>query len=517
MNSKHNIILTGMPGAGKTYIGEKLAEKLTDFVFVDTDSLIEKKLNTSIADIFRQKGEEYFRKIETDVIKEVLKNNSNQIIATGGGAFNQNNIDVLKQNGVVFYLKASVNLLYERVKNENKRPLLMESDDVKLKLSKLLNDREENYLKAHSTILQENFETDDMVNYIIEKYNSMKDVIDILSYPVFVNSDDFATLKAKISEYIKGKSFIVIDEQVEKLYGKEFKFAPKFVLKEGESQKNIKNYIKIIDFASKNKIERGDTLIAIGGGVTGDISGFAAATYLRGINLIHIPTTLLACVDSSIGGKTGINSDYGKNLIGAFHQPNAVFCNLKFLKTLDDRQFKTGLAEVLKYAFIEHSCKPDKDFKLFELLENSSNRVLDRDMQIIEEIIKICVELKETVVFQDEKENNLRRILNFGHTYGHVLEKLSEYKISHGEAVADGMVFAFNLALKNRVISKEYYDRAVSLLKAYGLYKEPQKLTKKALKIMEHDKKIKDGKVNFILPCYPKTVDIVKIVPQELI
>lgn len=263
MSDKHNIILTGMPGAGKTYIGEKLSEKLSDFVFVDTDNLIEQKLNMSIPQIFKTKGEEFFRKTETEVIKNVLKSSSNQIIAIGGGAFNKNNIDILKQNGVVFYLKASINLLYERVKNENKRPLLMDTDDVKLKLSKLLNDRENNYKKAHYTIAQEDFETDEIVDFIIEKYKSLKNSIDILSYPVFVNSDDFDAMVKNIKEYVKGNAFIVIDEKVEKLYGKELNFAPKFVLKEGETQKNIKNYVKIIDFASKNKIERGDTLVAI--------------------------------------------------------------------------------------------------------------------------------------------------------------------------------------------------------------------------------------------------------------
>ncbi len=512
MNKKHNIILTGMPGAGKTYIGEKLAEKLSDFTFVDTDMLVEQKLNMPIVKVFQEKGEEFFRIIETEVIKDVLNNKNNQIISIGGGAFNKNNIEILKQNGVVFYLQAPINLLYERIKNEGKRPLLMNTD-MKLKLSKLLNERESYYRQAHYTIVQENFETDEMVQFITDKYENLKDSIDILSYPVFVNTTDINS--QKIQEYVKGKSLIVIDENVEKLYGKKLNFAPKFILKSGENQKNIKNYEKIIDFASKNNIERGDTLIAIGGGVTGDISGFAAATYLRGINLIHVPTTLLACVDSSIGGKTGINSDYGKNLIGAFYQPIAVFCNLNFLKTLDDKQFKTGLAEVLKYAFIEYSCKSAQG--LFELLENSVQRVFNRDYQIIEEIIKICVEIKETVVKQDECENNLRQVLNFGHTYGHVLEKTSDYKISHGEAVAQGMVFAFKLALDRRMISKEYYERSMNLLKAYGLYSEPKKLSKKEIKVMEHDKKVHDGKVNFILPYFPKAVEIVKIEPKELL
>ena len=514
MDKKRNIILVGMPGAGKTYIGEKLSQKLQRFKFIDTDALIEQRTGMSIVDIFEKHGEEKFRQEESQTIQEILSQNSNSIIAVGGGAFNSNNIDILKQNGVVFYLKASVNLLYERVKNESTRPLLLNTDNVKYKLAKLLEDREDNFKKANFTISQEDYTTEGLLDFIIKKYNVFRNTIDILSYPVFVSSDEFDY--KRVLEYVKGKSFIVIDERVNKLHGHNFEFAPKFVLKEGENQKNIKNYLKIIDFASKNKIERNDTLIAVGGGVTGDISGFAAATYMRGINLIHIPTTLLACVDSSIGGKTAINSDFGKNLIGAFYQPIGVFSNLNFLKTLDDKQFKIGLSEVLKYAFIENSCKASRSFSLFEILEHNVERILNRDFDIIEEIIRICIELKETVVLKDEKENGLRQILNFGHTYAHAAEKISNYKISHGQAVAQGMVFAFNLAYKKRLISEEYFNKSISLIKNFKIYSQPQKINKKMIEIMEHDKKIRDGKVNFILPYYPKSVDIVKIDPNDL-
>lgn len=517
MNKKNNIILVGMPGGGKTYYGIKLAQKLDNFTFVDTDDLIEKRLDMSIREMFEKFGEEAFRREESYVIKELLKESSNKIIAVGGGAFNSRNIEILKQHGVVFYLKASINLIYERVKNSSSRPLLMDTDDVKSKLVKLLNEREKYYEQANYTIEQDKYNTEDLLNLITQKFYALKDCIDILSYPVFVNSDDLSTLKENILANVTGKYITVIDENVEKLYGKELDLNPKFVLKHGEKQKNIKNYVKIIDFASQNKLERGDTIVAIGGGVVGDISGFAAATYLRGIHVIHVPTTLLACVDSSIGGKTGINSDYGKNLIGAFYQPDAVFCNLNFLKTLDDKQFKTGLAEVLKYAFIENTCKASTQYNLFEILEHNVEKVMNREFDVIKDIIKICIELKETVVKKDEKESKLRQILNFGHTLGHALEKTSNYKLTHGEAVAQGMVFAFEQALNKRIIGKSYFDDSMKLLKSYKIYTHPPKLDKKIIDVMKYDKKVKDGKINFVLPFYPKAVEIVKVEPEKLL
>ena len=174
------------------------------------------------------------------------------------------------------------------------------------------------------------------------------------TYPIYITNSKIT--KDNITEIINNRKYIVIiSERVEKLYGKMLNFENKFVLKDGEKNKNIKNYEKILDFCFKNKLSRNDVIVAIGGGVVGDIAGFVASTYMRGINIIQVPTTLLACVDSSVGGKTAINNKYGKNLVGAFYQPEAVVINTNFLTTLSDRDFKTGLGEVVKYGFIEKS------------------------------------------------------------------------------------------------------------------------------------------------------------------
>ncbi|MDD3435635.1 MAG: 3-dehydroquinate synthase [Candidatus Gastranaerophilales bacterium] len=340
------------------------------------------------------------------------------------------------------------------------------------------------------------------------------------SYPVFIDFEPIENLENKVFACTNAnKILIVINEKVNKLYGKKLniKNSIKFVLKDGEHRKNFKNYKRILDFALKNKLERKDAIVAIGGGVVGDIAGFVAATYLRGIDFIQIPTTLLACVDSSVGGKVAINTDYGKNLVGAFYQPKAVFCNLNFLKTLDKRHFKTGLAEVVKYAFIEAAATSllagevwgEGYLNFFDFLMNNSDKILARNEEILAEIIEISLKIKASIVEKDEKEQGLRKILNFGHTYGHAVEKITNYKkYTHGEAVAIGMVFAINLAFKKGLISEEYKNEGLELIKKYNLVKKmPEFNEKRMIELMKADKKVKDGKINFILPSSKSFVD----------
>ncbi len=312
------------------------------------------------------------------------------------------------------------------------------------------------------------------------------------TYPIFISDDNIEKIQENVFAYTNAnKILVIISEKVNKLYGKKlnFKNSVKFILKDGEKQKNFKNYQRILDFALKNKLERKDAIVAIGGGVVGDIAGFAAATYLRGIDFIQIPTTLLACVDSSVGGKVAINTVFGKNMVGAFHQPKAVFCNLNFLKTLDERQFKTGLAEIIKYAFICGNC--NENYEFFEFLKENSNKILSRNEEILAEVIRLSLEMKSYVVMKDEKESNLRKILNFGHTYGHAVEKITNYKkYTHGEAVAIGMIFALNLAFKKDLVSEEYKNEGLELINKYGLIEKiPKFNSKKMIKFMRSDKK----------------------------
>ncbi len=340
------------------------------------------------------------------------------------------------------------------------------------------------------------------------------------NYPIFIEDEDILLLKEKILTYVEGKKYlVVISQKVEKLYGKILGFAKEnvYVLKDGEKEKNFNNYKKITERALQMKLTRKDAIIAIGGGVVGDLAGFVSSTYMRGIDFIQVPTTLLACVDSSVGGKVAIDTDYGKNLVGAFYQPKAVFINPNFLKTLDDRQFKTGLGEVVKYSFIEKSCKCDEDLNLTNFLSENVEKIINRDERVLSKLIEICVKLKISVVEKDEKESGLRRILNFGHTYGHAIEKITKYKkFTHGEAIVAGMKYAFNLAIKRNLIDKNYKFFAEDVIKKFNFVEIPEFDREKMIELMQLDKKACNEKIVFILPTDYSTVEAFELNSEDL-
>lgn len=339
-------------------------------------------------------------------------------------------------------------------------------------------------------------------------------------YTIHINNKDISLLKSGVLESINNKNYIVvISQKVYTLYGEILDF-PKdkiFILKDGEKEKNFKNYAKILDFALKNKLKREDAIIAIGGGVVGDISGFCASTYMRGIKFIQIPTTLLACTDSSVGGKTAINSEYGKNLIGSFYQPHEVFINVNFLKTLDKKQYDSGLGEVLKYALIEKSCECNEELHLMNFLTENNKKILDRDIITLRELIEICIKLKISVVNKDEKEKGLRRILNYGHTYAHALENITHYKkYTHGESVVYGILYALNIAIKLGKIDKEYKFLCEDLILKYGFKQIPKYDNNKIIKIMETDKKADNDKINYILPSGYASVECIPLTSEQI-
>ncbi len=339
--------------------------------------------------------------------------------------------------------------------------------------------------------------------------------------PIIINDNDISALSEEVFNVIgKNNGLAVVSEKVFKLYGNFLKLPKEriFILKDGEKEKTFKTCQKILDKALKLKLTRKDYIIAVGGGVCGDIAGFAASIYMRGIHLIQIPTTLLACVDSSVGGKTGVDTRFGKNLIGSFYQPDCVFINTNFLKTLDERQFKTGLGEVVKYAFIEKSCGCDEEFNLINYLSLNSDKILARSNKILEELIRICVSLKISVVEKDEHESGLRKILNFGHTYAHAVEKLTNYKkYTHGEAVVKGIEFAFEFAHKRGEILESYKFVAEDLIKKYNFKKIPDLDIRKVLLTMKLDKKAESDGIVFILPSDCALVKELKTVDNEIL
>jgi 3-dehydroquinate synthase len=283
----------------------------------------------------------------------------------------------------------------------------------------------------------------------------------------------------------------------------------------GERYKTLNSIQKIYDIALDNRLERSSTMVALGGGVVGDMTGFAAATWLRGINVVQIPTSLLAMVDSAIGGKTGVNHPHGKNLVGAFHQPSFVLIDPEVLKTLPAREFRAGMAEVIKYGVIW-------DAELFTQLEASKHldqlRYVKSDL--INYILTHSCQAKADFVSKDEKESGLRAILNYGHTIGHAVESLTNYRLfKHGEAVGTGMIAAGEIAVKLGLWQKADTERQNALIKKSGLPTQlPAGLDIQAIiDALQLDKKVKSGKVRFVLPTQIGEVKVTDEVPTDII
>ena len=266
------------------------------------------------------------------------------------------------------------------------------------------------------------------------------------------------------------------------------------VLPDGEQHKTLETYARVIDHLMSRRHNRSTTLIALGGGVIGDITGFVAATYQRGVALIQVPTTLLALVDSSVGGKTAVNHPHGKNMIGAFYQPRLVLADLAMLDSLPDREYLAGIAEVIKYGVI-------RDAEFFRWLERNVDRLLGRDADALNHAVLTSCAIKADVVASDEREDGIRAILNFGHTFGHAIETLTRYEYLHGESVAIGMVMAADLSMRTGMLSSIEAGRIKALVAAFGLpVAPPGNVTAEAMRMsMGMDKKVVDGRLRLIL------------------
>jgi|TARA_B100001540_G_scaffold299654_1_gene304356 3-dehydroquinate synthase len=320
------------------------------------------------------------------------------------------------------------------------------------------------------------------------------------SYPIYIGAG--ISLKDELySKHINAnKIALITNEEIADLYLSEISqtltlFDLKvLVLPEGESEKNLETVQKAVEFLSDNEIDRKASIIALGGGVVGDITGFVASSYMRGINFLQVPTTLLAQVDSSVGGKTGVNTKKGKNLIGAFYQPSAVIADTRFLKTLEPQRFSEGLAEVIKYGLI-------RDLDFFEWLEVNTSKILALEPKVMTHLIERCCQIKAEIVSEDEREGSVRAILNFGHTFGHAIESLTDYSVySHGEAVAMGMVMASNMSHKMDMLSSEDKKRITNLIKSMNLPTNKPDLDKNDFfESMRRDKKTQDGQIRLIL------------------
>ncbi|NNC97932.1 MAG: 3-dehydroquinate synthase [Gammaproteobacteria bacterium] len=477
MPDNSNIILVGPMGAGKSAVGKLLASRLSR-QFHDTDHNIVARTGVDISYIFEKEGEEGFRKRETEVIGQ-LCSKSNVLISTGGGSVvKPENRKIIAESGYVIYLHASVAQQARRTKKKDNRPLLR-SDDPKKILARLMQEREFLYRDVADLVIQtDGQKVPKVVESILnamEKVNTKKPDSSQTNISVSTKSrkynatvincefeDDQALAKLAAEPLV-----VVTDENLDKVYREKIEPllnpAAWLVVPASESSKSFDHYQWLLNELLALGVKRDTTLVGLGGGVVGDLTGFVAATFMRGMRLVHIPTSLLAMVDSSIGGKTGINMPQGKNLIGSIYQPFGVLCNLRFLKTLPEREYISGLAEVVKYGLIY-------DIDLLELLEQNCDSIRMRDLAVLSKIVQRCIAIKAEIVEKDEQDHGLRMLLNFGHTFGHAIEALQEYSgFKHGEAVAIGMCMAADLSSELGHLKQSELSRVKRIISSLGL------------------------------------------------
>lgn len=321
-------------------------------------------------------------------------------------------------------------------------------------------------------------------------------------YPIFLE-ESFAGLPAVLHsiQALGRKICLVTDSNVAPLYAGEVKgllekegfFCVSFSFPAGEGSKNLDTVSALYDFLIHHSFDRNDILLALGGGVTGDLTGFAAATYLRGIRFIGMPTSLLSMVDSSIGGKTGVDYKAYKNMVGAFYQPTAVYINISTLEKLPEREYLAGMGEVVK-----HGCILDRQY--YQFLEENVDKVLAKEPSIVKEMVYQSLCIKRGVVERDPKEKGERALLNFGHTIGHAVEKLNHFKYLHGECVSVGMVAAAELSVIKGTLQREAADKLKHLLARYGMLTAVSELDKEEFFAVCHrDKKADGTKIKFVL------------------
>lgn len=546
-----SIVLVGLMGSGKTSTGRRLAQRL-GLDFVDADAEIEAAAGMSISEIFARHGEPYFRDGERRVVARLLDAGP-CVIATGGGAFlNQETRDRIAAHGVSIWLKADLDVLWRRVRKRSHRPLL-QGPEAEKTLKMLLEERYPIYARADITVMSRESPHEATVEEMIagiefflrfspepatppspksmtyldsttastsfapspraEAAALRRALVEVnlgaRSYEILIGPGLIEEAGSRIAGLAPGAACaIVTDANVAKLHlaalEKSLDAAGirhvRAIVAAGEESKSFGVFAEISEALIEAKLERGDLILAFGGGVVGDLAGFVAATLRRGMRFVQIPTTLLAQVDSSVGGKTGIDSKHGKNLVGAFHQPSLVLADTQTLETLPEREFRAGYSEVVKYGLIG-------DAAFFRWLEDNWRAVFAGGDARVHAIATSCA-AKAAIVGRDETEQGDRALLNLGHTFGHALERLAHYDGSllvHGEGVAVGMALAFRFSARTGLCALEDQARVEAhltnvglptrLADIKGLASDPDQL----IEAMRQDKKVERGSLTFIL------------------
>jgi shikimate kinase/3-dehydroquinate synthase len=534
-----SIVLVGMMGSGKTSIGQRLAQRLA-MPFKDADAeIVAAAAGMSIPDIFAKYGEAHFRDCERRVIARLLAAEP-CVLATGGGAFmDETTRDRIKERGVSVWFDAAHDVLLRRVRRKGDRPLLQTSDPAAV-LRRLMDERYPVYRQADIAVLSRDVAHEVMVEETLTALyawatggSDSSDTTGLTrfltsrpppcavepqtvpvglgdrAYDIVIGAGLLEQAGDHITRVAPGAACaIVTDANVARLQLPVLRHSLEsrgirtvsIVVEPGEGSKSFPVFQRVCEEILEARIERRDAVVALGGGVVGDLAGFAAASVRRGSRFIQVPTTLLAQVDSSVGGKTGINTTQGKNLVGAFYQPSLVLADVDALVTLPMREFRAGYAEVVKYGLID-------DRYFFEWLENSASAVFaDRAARI--EAISVSCRSKAKIVARDETEQGDRALLNLGHTFGHAFERLVHYdsdRLVHGEGIAIGLVCALRFSARLGLCSEQDGERVERHLARVGLPTRIREIpgwrddADAVLDAMFQDKKVERGALTFIL------------------
>jgi len=535
------VVLVGLSGTGKSSVGREVATRL-EWDLIDTDREIEHRTGQSIPDIFHRDGEPAFRELEHSVLRDALLR-ERSVIATGGGAVVDPGIWSIELLGspetLVIWLDADPVTLVGRLRAQSTeegaaadRPLLADGDPV-TRITSMRANRIDSYSRSDlaldvsgQTVLAIAADVAELVRFGRCEEVQFNLNVDTAQSTIHVGLGSRFRAGTLIQTRwpMAKRIWVVVDANLEPHVQTEIEslrtstaipvvVAP---VAAGESSKSMEGLEQLYDRMLAGGVERDDVVIAMGGGMVGDLAGFAAATVLRGISLVQMPSTLLSMVDSSVGGKTGINHSTGKNLIGAFYQPSEVVIDPVLLRSLPERERRSGWAEIIKHAIIEASTPGGAPPMLWGVLERNVTALGNIENPITPWVIRRNVSLKASVVEADEREAGIRSILNFGHTIGHGIEAAG-YALLHGEAVAVGMCAGLFIARELDLIDGTFESRIVSLIEAFGLPVRADVDPHLVHQKMARDKKKLAGKQGWVLPVRSGGVTISTDVPAELV
>lgn len=525
MSADSNIIITGFMGTGKSTVGPRVAAALGR-PFVDLDALIVERSGRSIPQIFAEDGAVAFRRLEAAAVDEVAAR-CGLVVATGGGALvSARNRRVLGASSILVCLRATPEVLEARLAGVSDRPLL-QAGDWRARLRELLANRAHAYDLIPHQVDTSNRSVDEVVAAIVALAGQA------VPDPVGAGVPVRLTVRAPGGEYpivfgaaeelgallrereLTGRIAIITNEPVGRLHALPLQAdlavagleAEVLTVAEGEQHKTLATAEALYTQLLERGFDRSSTIVALGGGVIGDLAGFVAATYMRGLPFIQVPTSLLAMVDASVGGKVAVDHPRAKNLIGAFKQPAAVLIDTGFLRTLPPREVRNGLAEVVKHSLIGAP-------GLFERLES----VVADGLEVDSDLVREAVQVKIAVVEEDPFEHGRRTTLNLGHTFAHAFEVLSEFEIAHGEAVAIGLVAAARLSAVLGHAAPALADRVEALLWRLGLPTAFGRATPEAVwRVMQGDKKKVGRRLRFVLVRDVGDVFVTDQVPETVV